>query len=121
MLEPDIFKELMDLRGQAVREDFATGDDAGHQVELSHFAWAAIRKAVQWDSYMIDMTSRKFWGMFQLKLVADPLPDMSVYSHECGPDCKHEVEEFIHIAMRIEKTNGRFVYFDWAGNNDDFR
>lgn len=118
----DVIKELLDLRNLAMATDFNVADDAKHEIELSFWAWDEVRKRMGLGLDIMSPMDQRFWGMFHLKLVRDPLPDMAAISdHECGPDCAHTRQEFIHMALRVEKTNGRFVYFDWCGNNDDFR
>lgn len=80
----DVIKELLDLRNRSVAEDFNVSEDAQHQIELSFWAWDQVRRSMNTGYDIMSPMDQRFWGMFHLKLVSEPLPDMA--THDCGPD-----------------------------------
>lgn len=103
------------------RQAVETGDfksEGAHQIELSPWMERELQMYQHHWTFAVNPTDRKFWGLFEKVTVAEPL-DEAVLHHECGPDCTHTVTDFVHCAIRLERMNGRFAYFDWEGNRKE--
>ncbi len=98
-------------------------DGGAHEMEVSHFLWGEMR----WDQYFFtqyfqqdayDVHSRpriRFVGMFTVKVIHKPL---ALGAATVGAEQVDRVDNWGHLALRVERQNGRFAYFEHAENDE---
>lgn len=101
--------------------DFMLGDAAQHVVEVSPFVMRELERDDRWGLRVggpfrghADGTVR-LMGMFR-PVAVWPGSSRDIYT-EAGVEAVPI--DFLHLAVRVERANGRFRYWDWTGNRED--
>lgn len=105
--------------------DFKQGGD--HQMELSPYVLDCLRyNGTYWMNnfhmHPAGPGQTQFQGMFFLKPVYE-LIDREAYRLEQNYEevMMGKSDHFEHLALRVERDNGRFRYFDWEGNREEMK
>jgi len=98
-------------------------DKGDHVLELSVDTFMYLQKQhyYWWDincRYDMDKRCWYFRGYLKIKVIREPLPEVSHIK-----DYTVEVETvpgWHHMAIHVQKRNGRYRYHDWEGNDAEY-
>lgn len=112
--------EVNNLWNQALEHIDWDEKNGDHVLELGVETRMTLQKMnpFWWDSncrYDVDKACWWFRGCFLVKVIHEPLPEAS-YIGDDTIEVKL-VPEWHHMAIHVQRSNGRYRYHDWDGND----
>lgn len=111
-----IVNNLWDQAMEHIDWDEKNGE---HVLELGVETYHSLLKfSYDWWGYNCRHENGQWWfrGCFLVKVIHQPLPE-ATYIGDATINLEEEIPEWHHMALHVQRSNGRYRYLDWDGND----
>ena len=95
-------------------------EKGAHVLEVGMETHMCLRKeSYGWWNVNIDYRDGSWWfrGTFLVKVIHEPLPETFAFTEEITLT-RDDIPRWHHMAIHVQRENGRMRYIDWEGNDE---